>query len=114
MIAVVKDLLIYITVIVAIVVIPMQLGGYARYSLPSGTKAAAGRSTGRAWGSYGTYATLALGSALALFLYPHSITGILGASGGRVIRRNAASTSLFPDAGLPVAARLHGARAGAR
>ena len=41
-------------------------------------------------GSFSAYATLALGSALALFLYPHSITGILGASSGRVIRRNAA------------------------
>src|SRR5215472_7667811 len=41
-------------------------------------------------GSYGVYATLALGSALALFLYPHSITGILAASSGRVVRRNAA------------------------
>jgi SSS family solute:Na+ symporter len=35
------------------------------------------------------FATLALGSALALFLYPHSLTGILSASSGRAIRRNA-------------------------
>ena len=42
------------------------------------------------WGSFGAYATLALGSALALFLYPHAITGILGSSSARVIRRNAA------------------------
>jgi len=41
-------------------------------------------------GAYGAYATLALGSALALFLYPHSITGILSASSGHAIRRNAA------------------------
>ena len=41
-------------------------------------------------GAYGAYATLALGSALALFLYPHSITGILSASSGNAIRRNAA------------------------
>src|SRR5262249_1063860 len=41
-------------------------------------------------GAYGNYATLALGSALALFLYPHSITGILSASSGHAIRRNAA------------------------
>src|ERR1019366_6971631 len=34
--------------------------------------------------------TLALGSACALFLYPHSITGILSSSSGRVVRRNAA------------------------
>ena len=41
-------------------------------------------------GAYGAYATLALGSALALFLYPHSLTGILSASSGHAIRRNAA------------------------
>jgi Na+/proline symporter len=33
---------------------------------------------------------LAFGSALALFLYPHSVTGILSASSGRAVRRNAA------------------------
>ena len=41
-------------------------------------------------GSYGAYATLALGSALALLLYPHSLTGILSASSGKAVRRNAA------------------------
>jgi SSS family solute:Na+ symporter len=41
-------------------------------------------------GSYSAYATLALGSALALFLYPHSLTGLLSASSGHAIRRNAA------------------------
>jgi SSS family solute:Na+ symporter len=41
-------------------------------------------------GAYGAYATLALGSALALFLYPHSITGILSANSGRAVRKNAA------------------------
>jgi SSS family solute:Na+ symporter len=45
---------------------------------------------GSGLGSYSAYATLALGSALALFLYPHSMTGILSASSGDVIRRNAA------------------------
>jgi solute:Na+ symporter, SSS family len=34
------------------------------------------------------YATLALGSALALFLYPHSITGVLASRGRKVIKRN--------------------------
>ena len=42
------------------------------------------------------YATLAFGSALALFIYPHSMTGILSASSGHAIRRNAAiSARLF-------------------
>ena len=46
-------------------------------------------------GAYGVYATLALGSALALFLYPHSMTGILSASSGKAIRRNAAMLPLY-------------------
>jgi SSS family solute:Na+ symporter len=41
-------------------------------------------------GAYGSYATLALGSALALLLYPHSMTAILSANSGRAVRRNAA------------------------
>ena len=36
------------------------------------------------------YASLALGSALALFMYPHSITGVLSTRSRTVIRRNAA------------------------
>ena len=35
------------------------------------------------------FITLALGSAMALFMYPHSMTGILSASSGTAIRRNA-------------------------
>ena len=41
-------------------------------------------------GSYSAYATLALGSAFALFLYPHSVTGVLSASSRRAIMRNSA------------------------
>ena len=37
-----------------------------------------------------SYSSLALGSALALMLYPHTITGTLSAASDRVIRRNAA------------------------
>ena len=36
------------------------------------------------------YASLALGSALALFMYPHSVTGVLSTRSRSVIRRNAA------------------------
>ena len=40
-----------------------------------------------------TYATLALGSALALFMYPHSITATLSSKSRNVIRRN---TTILP------------------
>ena len=91
MIAVVKDALIYITVFAVIVAVPIHLGGYGPVfaAIPKAKLLLAPPGDGT-WGSYGAYASLALGSACALFLYPHSITGILSASSGRVVRRNAA------------------------
>jgi len=90
-IAIVKDILIYVTAIAAIIVIPAQLGGvgkiFAAVPAPKLLLAAPGPHT---TGALSAYATLALGSALALFLYPHSLTGILSASSGHAIRRNAA------------------------
>ncbi len=91
MISIVKDLLIYLTVIVAIIVIPSELGGFAAIfaKIPPAKLILATPPAGSG-GAYTGYATLALGSAMALFLYPHTTTGILSASGPRVIRRNAA------------------------
>jgi SSS family solute:Na+ symporter len=90
-IAIVKDILIYITAFAAVIVVPIQLGGFGNIfaKIPPAKLllAVPGANT---TGSYGIYATLALGSALALFLYPHSITGILAASSGKAVRRNAA------------------------
>ena len=90
-IAVVKDILIYVTAFAAVIVVPIQLGGFGKIfaAVPPAKEllAVPGANT---TGTYGVYATLALGSALALFLYPHSLTGILSASSGHAIRRNAA------------------------
>ncbi|HSZ11998.1 MAG TPA: hypothetical protein VK759_07475, partial [Rhizomicrobium sp.] len=47
------------------------------------------------WSAESAYATQALGSALALFLYPHAITGVFGASSRHVIRRNAAALPAY-------------------
>ncbi len=90
-IAVVKDLLIYATVLVAVIVIPLKLGGYGRIfaAIPASKLILAPPAAGST-GSYSAYATLALGSAFALFLYPHSITGVLSASSRRAIMRNSA------------------------
>jgi SSS family solute:Na+ symporter len=41
------------------------------------------------------YGTLALGSAMALFLYPHAITGVLATRSRDVIRRNTAVLPLY-------------------
>jgi solute:Na+ symporter, SSS family len=90
-IAIVKDILIYITAFAAVIVIPMQLGGFGKiFAAIPPAKIILEVPGPNSTGSYSAYATLALGSALALFLYPHSLTGILSASSGRAIRRNAA------------------------
>jgi SSS family solute:Na+ symporter len=91
MIAVVKDLLIYITVLAAIIAVPIALGGYDKvFAAIPPAKLLLPTPPANSYGSLSAYATLALGSALALFLYPHSITGILSSSSARVVRRNAA------------------------
>jgi len=90
-IAIVKDILIYITAFAAVIVIPIKLGGFERiFAAVPAQKLLLPVPGPATTGAYGTYVTLALGSALALFLYPHSLTGILSASGGHAIRRNAA------------------------
>jgi len=90
-IAIVKDILIYITAFVAVIVIPSELGGFGKiFAAVPEAKLLLKAPSAHSSGEYGAYATLALGSALALFLYPHSMTGILSASSGRAIRRNAA------------------------
>jgi SSS family solute:Na+ symporter len=94
LIAIVKDVLIYLTVIVAVIYIPGKLGGFgsifdaAGKALPNHEKPGAlvpGTADAQA-----AYATLALGSAMALFLYPHALTATLSAKGADTIRRNAA------------------------
>ncbi len=96
LIAVVKDMLIFVTIFAAIVIIPAKLGGYGAIfaSVPPEKLLLAPPSADNL-GGYSAYITLALGSALALFLYPHSMTGILSASSGKVIRRNAAALSAY-------------------
>jgi SSS family solute:Na+ symporter len=90
-IAIVKDILIYLTAFAAVIVIPIELGGFGKIfaAVPPAKLllAAPGPNTS---GAYSAYATLALGSAFALFLYPHSMTGILSASSSHAVRRNAA------------------------
>jgi SSS family solute:Na+ symporter len=93
LIAIVKDTLIYITIIVAVIYIPSKLGGFdsifsdAAKALPKKDPPGALIPTGA--DAQIAYASLAIGSALALFLYPHSLTATLSANSANVIRRNA-------------------------
>lgn len=96
-IAFVKDALIYLVIIVAIFYLPSRIGGWAHVFDAARDKfAATNAATGKPVGvfipssqSYWAYATLALGSALALFMYPHSITATLSSRSRNTIRRNA-------------------------
>ena len=90
-IAIVKDILIYITAFAAVIIIPLQLGGFDKiFAAVPPQKLLLAVPGPHTTGAYSAYATLALGSALALFLYPHSLTAILSASSSHAIRRNAA------------------------
>ncbi|HEV7464836.1 MAG TPA: sodium:solute symporter [Candidatus Dormibacteraeota bacterium] len=95
LIAIVKDALIGITVLILITYIPYRLGGFGaifdkvqQVQLHQKAKPPVGY-LNLPPSLHAAYASLALGSALALFLYPHAITGVLAAKGQRVIRRNA-------------------------
>ena len=97
-IAFVKDILIYLVIIVAIVYLPGQVGGWdAIFGAAQDKMAATNEATGKPAGAFipgvgqgWAYATLALGSAMALFMYPHSVTASLSSNSRNTIRRNAA------------------------
>jgi solute:Na+ symporter, SSS family len=104
MIAFVKDIMIYIFVIAAVIIVPMKLGGYgaifdsAREVFAQKTAASGGKITAglllapqQVW----PFITLALGSAFALFMYPHSMTAILAARNPNSIRVNAVALPAY-------------------
>ena len=106
LIAFVKDTLIYLVIIVAVVYLPTKLGGWggifeaAGASFDSFNKENADAIAAKEVPAKGlvpqmgaaqwAYASLSLGSALALFMYPHSVTAVLSTKNRNIIRRNAA------------------------
>src|ERR687895_541611 len=99
LIAFTKDILIYLVIIVAIFYIPTRLGGWGNIfdaaqdkyaSSPLATDSLLLNSNNQL-----NYAMLALGSAPALFLYPHSATGVLAARNRNVIKRNMAALPAY-------------------
>lgn len=88
-IAVVKDLLVYITVIALIVIVPIKLGGFGNIfaAIPKDHLLLPPIKGGNS-GQMSFFATLAFGSALALMLYPHASTAVLAAKGPNTLRRN--------------------------
>jgi SSS family solute:Na+ symporter len=134
LISFVKDLLIYVMIIVAVSYIPGKLGGWGHILSVAGTHLAkTNPKTGKPFGALTVapagewaYATLALGSALALFMYPHAVTGVLAAKRRNVIRRNMAILPAYSlvlglvallgymalaAPGVPAEVKAHGANA---
>src|SRR4051794_18323310 len=100
LIAFVKDALIYLVVIVAVIYIPIKLGGFgdifaAADKKFAGTPAPPVDGTLLANTQTLGYASLAFGSALALFLYPHSVTGVLASRSRDTIKRNMAALPAY-------------------
>lgn len=93
--AIFKDILIWVTVLVVIIAVPLSIGGFhqafshvkANYVTLSSSLAPA-------------YMTLILGSALALYLYPHAINGVLSSESAQKLRK---STALLPLYGVGLA-----------
>ena len=87
--AVLKDILVWLTVIALIVVVPLSInGGFStafKNVKPSYLTVPDSLVTG--------YTTIMLGSALALYLYPHAINGVLSSESVHKLTR---STALLP------------------
>jgi solute:Na+ symporter, SSS family len=90
-IAIVKDVMLYVMVLAALIYIPFKLGGYARvFELANNLLGAHSATIYLKQGQFLGYSTLAIGSAIALMLYPHTATAVLSAQSANVVRRNAA------------------------
>ncbi len=97
--AILKDAIIWVAVIAIVIYIPYKLGGFQPifadaskyFSTPSSSTTPLFVSPTLGLG----YTTLALGSALALFLYPHGVTGTLGSKDTKTIKRNASLLPLY-------------------
>jgi SSS family solute:Na+ symporter len=99
LIAFVKDTLIYIVVIAAVIYIPIKLGGFDKIFAAADKKFAdsPAPADGTLLANTQTlgYSTLAFGSALALFLYPHAVTGVLASRSRDTIKRNMAALPAY-------------------
>jgi SSS family solute:Na+ symporter len=99
LIAFVKDILIYLVVLVAVIYIPIKLGGFDDIFAAADKKFTSSEAPNDglllADAQVLGYSSLAFGSALALFLYPHSITGLLATRSRDTIRRNMAALPAY-------------------
>jgi solute:Na+ symporter, SSS family len=98
LIAFIKDTLIYLTIICAVVAVTHLFGGWggifdaAAKGLAAKPKPA---TLTLPHSLYFAYSSLVLGSAFALFIYPHSITSVLSAKSRLVVQRNMALLPIY-------------------
>src|ERR1700744_6073 len=104
LIAFVKDTLVYLMIIVAVLYLPGKVGGWgAIFSAGEAHLKAVSPTTHKPTGvfipttgnSQLAFSTLALGSALALMVYPHSVTAVLSTKRRDIIKRNMALLPLY-------------------
>jgi SSS family solute:Na+ symporter len=99
LVSIVKDALVLWTVLAAILIVAMTPGGWEPiFRVATDSFAATPRADDGlllAPQSQLNYVTLALGSAVALFLYPHTLTGVLAARNRGVLRRNLAVLPIY-------------------
>ncbi|MCL4496888.1 MAG: sodium:solute symporter [Deltaproteobacteria bacterium] len=102
--AVMKDVIILITVIVIIIFVPLAYGGFSHAFAVAG-HIGAGKKPPVDYATLppvlvNAYISLFILSALALYLYPHAINGVLSAKSAKSVRL---STALLPIYGIGLA-----------
>ncbi len=98
--AVFKDILVWIGVISLIIIVPLSTGGFSHaFSVAAAKKLATGVYNLNPAISLG-YLSLALGSAFALYLYPHAVNGSLSSESRKALRL---STAWLPIYGIGLA-----------
>ena len=104
LIAFIKDTLIYVMVIVAVFYIPTRVGGWGHIfaaaeahlkAISPVTHKPTGVFIPTTGNSQLAFSTLALGSALALMVYPHAVTGVLSTRRRDVVKRNMALLPIY-------------------
>jgi SSS family solute:Na+ symporter len=104
LIAFVKDTLVYLMIIVAVLYLPSKVGGWGHIfaageahlkAISPVTHKPTGVFIPTTGNSQLAFSTLALGSALALMVYPHSVTAVLSTKRRDIIKRNMALLPIY-------------------
>jgi SSS family solute:Na+ symporter len=104
LIAFIKDTLVYVMIIVAVLYLPAKVGGWGHiFSTAEAHMKTINPATHKPTGvfipttgnSQLAFSTLALGSALALMVYPHAVTAVLSTKRRDIIKRNMALLPLY-------------------